>query len=287
MKVTVLEPYGYCAGVDLAINLAIKTKQENVSNNVVVLGMLVHNTNTLETLEKHAIKTIFKKDSSLDELIDEIKEPSIVILTAHGHSKAIEEKLLKNGHKIVDATCPFVKKSMEEINNEASTGNDVFYIGVKNHPEANASLSLGNRVHFIDIKNPLIPEIDNDSPAVISQTTLSASEVTNICDNISMKYKHAKFIKGICNASTLRQSAILKIDADADKIYVVGGLNSNNSKTLFELAKNHYPNISVELIQNVDDIKEKDLIGLSHIVISSGASTPKEVIEQIKSKLLN
>ncbi|MBQ0008944.1 MAG: 4-hydroxy-3-methylbut-2-enyl diphosphate reductase [Firmicutes bacterium] len=287
MKVTVLEPYGYCAGVNLAINLAIKTKQENSSNNVVVLGMLVHNSNTLETLEKHGIKTIFKKDSSLDELIDEIKEPSIVILTAHGHSKAIEEKLSKNGHKIVDATCPFVKKSMQEINNEISKENDVFYIGVKNHPEANASLSLGSKVHFIDVKNPIIPEIDNDSPTVISQTTLSASEVSLIYENISLKYKNAKFIKGICNASTLRQDAILKIDNDVDKIYVVGGLNSNNSKTLFELAKKHYPNISVELIQNADDIKEKDLLGLSHIAISSGASTPKEVIEQIKAKLLN
>ena len=74
---------------------------------------------------------------------------------------------------------------------------------------------------------------------------------------------------------------------DVDKIYVVGGTNSNNSKTLFNIAKTTYPNISVELIQNAEDIKEKDLIGLSHIAISSGASTPKEIIEQIKSKLLN
>lgn len=287
MKVTILEPYGYCAGVDLAINLAIKTKHENASNNVVVLGMLVHNSNSLETLEKHGIKTIFKKNSSLDELIDEIKEPSIVILTAHGHSKAIEEKLLKNGHKIVDVTCPFVKKSMEEIKKEISLENDVFYIGVKNHPEANASLSLGSKVHLIDINNPVIPEISNNSPTIISQTTLSEHEVSNIFKEIKNKYKNAKFIKGICNASTLRQNAILSLDKDVDKIYVVGGLNSNNSKTLFNLAKSTYPNISVELIQNADDIKEKDLLGLSHIVISSGASTPKEVIEQIKIKLLN
>lgn len=287
MKVTILEPYGYCAGVDLAINLAIKTKQENASKNVVVLGMLVHNSNSLETLEKHGIKTIFKKNSSLDELIDEIKEPSIVILTAHGHSKAIEEKLLKLGHKIVDATCPFVKKSMEEINKEISSENDVFYIGVKNHPEANASLSLGNKVRLIDVNDPVIPEISNDSPTIISQTTLSENEVSSIFNEIKSKYKNAKFIKGICNASTLRQNAILSLDKDVDKIYIVGGLNSNNSKTLFNLAKSTYPNMNVELIQNADDIKEKDLLGLSHIVISSGASTPKEVIEQIKNKLLN
>ena len=287
MKVTVLEPYGYCAGVELAINLAIKTKQENASNNVVVLGMLVHNQDSLKTLEKHGIKTIYKPNSSLDELVDVIKEPSIVILTAHGHSKAIEEKLIKNGHKIIDATCPFVKKSMEDIKAEISLENDVFYIGIKNHPEANAALSLGNKVHFIDAKNPVVPEAKSTSPMVISQTTLSKSEVEKAVNEIKKAYKNAKFVKGICNASTQRQSALLSLDKDVDKIYVVGGANSNNSKTLFNIAKTTYPNISVELIQNADDIKEKDLFGLSHIVISSGASTPKEVIEQIKSKLLN
>ena len=60
MKVTVLEPYGYCAGVERAINLAIKTKKENKGKNVVVLGMLVHNEDSLKTLENEGIKTIFK-----------------------------------------------------------------------------------------------------------------------------------------------------------------------------------------------------------------------------------
>lgn len=287
MKVTVLEPYGYCTGVELAINLAISTKQKNPTNEVVVLGMLVHNQDSLKTLEKYGIKTIYKDGSSLDELIDEIKKPSIVILTAHGHSQALENKLIEKGHKIVDATCPFVKKSMDEIKNEISKENSVFYIGIKNHPESNASLSIGKNVHFIDVKNPIVPETNNDSPLVISQTTLAESEISNIINEIKAKYKNAKIAKGICNASTMRQKAILSIDKSVDAIYVVGGINSNNSKTLYNLAKNTYPNISVKLIQNADDIKEKDLIGLSHIAISSGASTPKEIIEQIKNKLLN
>lgn len=287
MKVTILEPSGYCSGVELAIKLAIKTKEENPSNNVVVLGMLVHNADTLKTLEKHGIKTIFEPNSSLEELANKIKEPSIVILTAHGHSKSLEEKLTKSGHKIVDATCPFVKKSFVDIESEISRENDVFYIGVKNHPEANAALSISNKVHLIDAKNPIIPSISNYSPLVISQTTLSELEIKKLCEDIKKKYPNANFAKGICHASTERQKALLNLDKDVDKIYIVGGANSNNSKTLFELAKKAYPNISVELIQNADSIKEKDLLGLSHIVISSGASTPKEVIEQIKLKLLN
>ena len=94
MKVTILEPYGYCSGVERAMKIAIETKQNNPDKNVVVLGMLVHNEDSLKTLEKYGIKTIFVKNCSLEKLIDNISEPSILILTAHGHANSIEEKLL-------------------------------------------------------------------------------------------------------------------------------------------------------------------------------------------------
>lgn len=286
MKISFLEPCGYCAGVDRAINLAIKVKKDNPNSNVVVLGMLVHNSFTLKTLEEHGIKTIYKKGSSLDELVDEIKEPSIVILSAHGHSKALEEKILKNDHKILDATCPFVAKSMDEIKNELSIGKDVFYIGVRNHPEANAALSLGKKVHLIDISDIKIPQINNDYPVVISQTTLSEYEVASIYKQIKTLYKSAKIVKGICNASTQKQKAILSLDKDVDKIFVVGDLNSNNCKTLFELAKKTYPTIDVQWIQGPDDVNPDELMKYNHVVFSSGASTPSEILTNIRMKFL-
>ena len=79
----------------------------------------------------------------------------------------------------------------------------------------------------------------------------------------------------------------MNLGEDVDLVYIIGGANSNNSKTLFNLASKLYPQKQVRLIQNADDINKKDLLGLSHIVISSGASTPKEIINEIKAKLLN
>ena len=286
MKVTILEPSGYCVGVERAMKLAIETKENNPSNNVVVLGMLVHNQDSLKELEKHDVKTIYEPNCSYEQLVDKISTPSTVILTAHGHSKALEEKLIKHGHTIVDATCPFVKNSFEEIR-KAIINRDVFYIGVKNHPEALAALSISDKVHFIDAKEAKTPENIESSPLVISQTTLSRFEVEHINEKIKSIYKNAEFLNGICNASTKRQESLMNLDNDVDLIYVVGGLNSNNSKTLFNLAKSLYLNKQVRLIQNAEDINKKDLIGLSHVVISSGASTPKEVINEIKNKLLN
>ena len=269
------------------MKIAIETKQSNLNRNVVVLGMLVHNEDSLKTLEKHGIKTIFDKYCSLEQLVDKIAEKSIVILTAHGHAKSVEEKLLKSGHSIVDATCPFVKHSFEEIKKSLDKGSSIFYIGVKNHPEAIAALSISEKVYLIDVKEPKIPNIDCDSPLVISQTTLSTFETSLICKEIQNKYPNAKILDGICNASTMRQASLINLEDDVDLIYVVGSLNSNNSKTLFNHAKKLHPSTKVMLIQNASEINKKDLLGLSHIVISSGASTPKEVIEEIKFSLLN
>ena len=269
------------------MKMAIETKKNNPSKNVVILGMLVHNEDSLKTLEKHGIKTIYKQNCSFEQLIDEINEASMVILTAHGHSKAVEEKLLKSGHKIVDATCPFVTNSFKEIEKSLNKDLNVFYIGVKNHPESTAALSLSKKVLLIDVKDPKIPSVKCDSPLVISQTTLSKFETESIYKQIQEVYPNAKFLDGICNASTKRQESLMNLDKDVDLIYVVGGTNSNNSKTLLNLATKLYPNKKVLLIQNAQNINKKDHKGLSHIVISSGASTPKEVIEEIKATLLN
>ena len=287
MKVTVLQPSGYCSGVERAMKMAIETKINNPTKNVVVLGMLVHNEDSLKTLEKHGIKTIYKQNCSYEQLINQIEEPSIVVLTAHGHSLALEDKLAKLGHQIVDATCPFVNNAFNEIKKSLHKDLYVFYIGIKNHPEANAALSISNKVLLIDAKEKNIPKVKCDTPIVISQTTLSRFETEKINDLIKQSYPNAQILNGICNASTKRQEALMTLENDVDLIYIVGGLNSNNSKTLFNLAKSLYPNKKVLQIQNASEINKKDLKGLSNIAISSGASTPKEIIEEIKSKLSN
>lgn len=285
MKVTVLKPCGYCSGVERAIKLALETKKNNLNKNVVVLGMLVHNQDTLNMLKNNDITTIFDGVSSLEELARTVKK-SVVILTAHGHDKKIEEILKNNGNEIVDATCPFVQNSLKEIREQLKIGKTILYIGVNNHPEALAALSIDKNVVLVDKSNPIIPE-NLKSVAVISQTTLSDEEVKPIINKIKSIYGNAFIIEGICHASSERQNALKTINEEFDAILVVGGENSNNSKTLFNLAKTLYPNKVIKLIQNASQIKEKDLSGLNHIVISSGASTPKEIIEEIKAKLLD
>lgn len=285
MKVILAKPYGYCAGVANAISLAYKTKEANPKRRIVILGMLIHNEDTLKELEKAGIETIYQKDKDLLELIDFIKDDSIVILTAHGHKEEVENRLKERGLEFVDTTCPFVKTTFNEILKATKNNHDVIYIGKENHPEANAALSLSNRVHLLDVSNPVVPKLKDESPLIINQTTFSHYEIEQLIELIKTKYPNAQVLKSVCYASTQRQEALLNLPKDVDLIYVVGGKNSNNAKTLFNLASKNYPSAKVIAIQNADDVKEKDLIGLNLVAISSGASTPKEISEAIKNKV--
>lgn len=285
MKVILSKPYGYCAGVANAIALAYKTKQSNPNRKIVILGMLIHNEDTLHELDKNGILTIHSKEKTLLELIDDIDKNSIVILTAHGHSDEVENKLNRLGIEFVDTTCPFVKMTFREIRKAISSGHEVIYIGKTNHPEANAAISISNQVYLLDIKDKNVPIIRDKSPLIINQTTFSHLEIEHLLEDIKKVYPDANILKSVCDASTKRQEAILSLPKEVELIYIVGGKISNNAKTLFDLAKAHYPQAIVRLIQNENDINEKDLQGLNLVAISSGASTPKEISERIKERI--
>lgn len=285
MKVILAKPYGYCAGVANAISLAYKTKEEYPNSRIIILGMLIHNDDTLLELAKVGIETLYQKDKDLIDLIDDIKDGSIVILTAHGHSKAVEEKLKGRGLKFIDTTCPFVNLTFLEISKAISSGHEVIYIGKENHPEANAALSISNRVHLLDVSTKKLPIIYDKAPLVINQTTFSHYEIENLILEIKNHYPDAKIFKSVCDASTRRQEALLHLDKNVELIYVVGGKRSNNAKTLFDMAVVNFPKTKVIAIQNENDINEKDLKGLNLVAISSGASTPKEISEAIKAKI--
>lgn len=285
MEVIIAKPYGYCAGVANAISLAYKTKESNPNRKIVILGMLIHNEDSLLELKKAGIETIYQKDKDLLELIDEIEDGSIVILTAHGHKKEVENRLSERNLEFVDTTCPFVTLTFSEIAKSIKEGCDVIYIGKENHPEATAALSISSRVHLLDVSKQIIPEIKDESPLIINQTTFSHYEIERLINLIKDKYPKAKVFKSVCDASTRRQEALLSLPKETQLIYIVGGKNSNNAKTLFDMAKEHFPNAKVIAIQNQDDVKEKDLKGLNLVAISSGASTPKAISEAIKVKI--
>ncbi len=288
MRVDIIEPSGYCAGVAKAFDIAREVRKNNKDKNIVVLGMLVHNQDALKELDELNIQTMYKKDMSYVDMVDMLSSDDIVILTAHGHPLEVEKKLQERGIKYYDATCPFVKLAHEQIKKAVDAKHQVIYIGKKNHPEALSALSLSNDVLLYEIKDGMDPSLVRDeSPLLLSQTTFSKLDVNEIEKDLKKKIPSLRFAPSVCNASNSRQEALLNIEKDVDGIIVVGGKESNNTKTLYELALANYPNKKVLYIQNQDDLSQFDSSQLNHIVIISGTSTPRYILDTIKTSILS
>ena len=286
MEVKVIKPFGYCAGVEHAILMAENVKLKNPNRHVVILGMLVHNNDTLSKLQNEGIDVIYQKGKTYLELIDQVQKDDIVILTAHGHDEKVETILKDRNIEFVDTTCPFVKKNHERIIKALNEGHEVVYIGKANHPEAIAALSLNkDKVHLLDIDKDNELHLKDDSPFVVNQTTLSSLEISQIVENLYEIYPNATITDTVCFSSIERQNAILSIDKDTDIIYVLGSNISNNTLTLKKLAEESHPNAKVIMIENASYINKEDLKGIKKITITSGASTSKETVLEVKEFL--
>ena len=282
MKVTLCSPQSYCAGVTNAIRLAYKAKSEQPNTPIYVLGMLVHNDEVIKELEDNDITTLYRSKKSDEALLYELKDGSIVIFSAHGHKKNLDDIAKEKEFIIYDATCPKVKKNLEIIKEELASNHQVIYIGHKDHPEALAALSLGNNVYFYDIKSDFNYKLIKDkSPLVINQTTLNVDDLKQIYIDIIVNKPKARILDEICNATRLRQESLRLLPSDTNYILKIGDKKSSNTNRLLEIAQNAHKDIPSYLISDIDDIKKLDIPSNSHIVIASGASTPQYQIDKI------
>lgn len=287
MKVELVSPQGFCAGVMNAIKIAYKAKKENPDHNVYVLGALVHNQTVIDELSNNHIITLEGKDEI--SLIDQLKKDDVLIFTAHGHNPKLDEIALLKGLKIYDATCPKVKNNMDKIKSEIDAEHQVIYIGQNGHKETNAALSISNNVSFYDTKLLINYQlITDESPFVINQTTLNFLSLDDIHKDIKKHIPKARIENEICAASRLRQNAILNIAKDTDLIIIVGDKSSSNSVKLFEIAKSNFPDSLVLMVHDLKDLKNNyDFSNKKKAAISSGASTPNYVVNEIFEYLIN
>lgn len=284
MEVALIKPQGYCAGVMQAIKLAVEAKEYNPNRNVFVLGMLVHNKIVIDELSRHGIKTL-EGDNEIN-LINSLSEGDVIIFSAHGHDPKLDELAKSKGLIIYDATCPKVANNMNRIREEIKANHQVIYIGQNGHRETNAALSLSNNVSLYDTKLLINYQLITDkSPYVINQTTLNFIALEDIHNDIKKHIPGARIANEICAATRLRQEAILNIDKDTDLILIVGDQKSSNSKKLYDLAKEHYINSDVYLVRDLEDVKKLDLANKKKAAISSGASTPLFLVEEIHEYL--
>ena len=282
MKITVIEPKSYCAGVTNAINIALKAKQDYPKREIYILGKLVHNQLVINFLNEQGIKTIYQPNKSYEELINTVPKQSILIFTAHGHDKKINDIALQHSLMIMDTTCPKVKHNLDLIEKELNEHHQVIYIGHKSHPETEAALSLDNNVLLYDVKFGFdYSKVSDPSPLVINQTTLNIIDIKNNFEDIKSHIPDARILEEICNTTRLRQEAVIALPDDVDLIIVVGDIYSSNTKRLYEIARMAHPETISVMVSELHELNLSLLKEKKHIAIASGASTPLSAIEEI------
>ncbi|MBM6948907.1 4-hydroxy-3-methylbut-2-enyl diphosphate reductase [Mordavella massiliensis] len=276
MEVQAITPRGYCKGVVRAIDMARKAR--NAKQPVVILGMIVHNQYIVDALEKMGIRTVDHPDRTRLELLDEIEEGTVII-TAHGAGEQVFAKAREKGLHVIDASCLDVIKTHDLIRARLRDGFEILYIGKKGHPEAEGAVSIDEeKVHLISGREDFGTLDPNKRYVITNQTTMSLYDVQDLCDYARQTLAHVTVEKETCAATKVRQEAIRHMDRDVDIAFIVGDPRSNNTRKLASIASDGR---EVHMIGSLDDLDVSVLRGKRKAAVSSGASTPPYLTDQV------
>ncbi len=274
MEIIVAKSSGFCNGVKTAYNKAMEFANQSKSENISILGELVHNKQVICELKEKGIQTI----NELTE-IDTGTQNTILIRT-HGIPPNQMEYLKKTPNiKIIDKTCANVKKVQKIIRNSAEKNETIFIIGKKNHPEVIGHLGYSSgKGYVINNKND-IPDLATDTKiCIVAQTTQSQSVFNELSEIIQNRYRNSYIIDTICKATLLMQKEVKELCQKVDAFIIIGGKNSSNTKELANIVINQeMPVFHIETPAELDlsEIKKYEKIG-----ISAGASTSYKSIEE-------
>jgi 4-hydroxy-3-methylbut-2-en-1-yl diphosphate reductase len=278
-KIILAAPRGFCAGVAYAIevvDLALKIHGAPIY----VRHAIVHNEWVVRSFEARGV--IFVED------IAEIPNGMPVVFSAHGVSPQVRSESKQRDLTIIDATCPLVTKVHNEARHYAKKGYFMVYIGHEGHVEAEGTMGEAPE-RMVLVETPSDAEALEipfyEKLAVLTQTTLSVDEVRATMDVLKRRFPHLETPKkeDICYATTNRQMAIRELALQCDLVLIVGSTTSSNSNRLREVAESLGTEAHLLLSRSEvrPEWRERSTIG-----ISSGASTPEELVEDVIGALL-
>ena len=345
VKLYIARHFGFCYGVENAIEIAYRAVDENQGKRIFLLSQMIHNPTVNEDLKRHGIE--FIQDTSGKQLIpwEELNSNDVVIIPAFGTTLEIEQLLKDRGVSTekYNTTCPFVEKVWNRAEKLGKENHTLVIHGKYNHEETRATFShTAVNSEAVIVKNmeeasflakcitgeaskeafyaffkgkhtpAFDPEIHLSKIGVINQTTMLASETQEIAEflktvteNFAARSKMDKTVADtrdtLCYATNDNQSATEALmNEPLDFAIVVGGYNSSNTSHLVELLEQRCPtyfikdeteirdsetirsfNIHTQEIETIQNWMKGERIG-----ITSGASCPDSIIDQVISKIL-
>ncbi len=279
MEVIVAENAGFCFGVKRAVEMVYAEVNGSGENGpIYTYGPIIHNELVVGDLESRGVRVV----NSIDELA--ALPTGTVIVRSHGVTKREYEQLVATGNRVVDATCPFVKRIHREVAKSSERGEYVLIIGDRTHPEVVGIIGwLIGDYSVVDSEADIDGlQIDRTRKlTVVSQTTYNHKKFKELVEIIQKKGYYVSVVDTICSATEERQTTARQIASTADAMIVIGGAHSSNTRKLYDICKRECE--STFLIQTPDDLDIPLPDSVRTIGITAGASTPNTIIEEVQN----
>ncbi|MAX55006.1 MAG: 4-hydroxy-3-methylbut-2-enyl diphosphate reductase [Alcanivoracaceae bacterium] len=283
MEIRLANPRGFCAGVDRAIDI-VNRALEVFGPPIYVRHEVVHN--------RYVVEDLRQRGAVFVEELHEVPDDAIVIFSAHGVSKAVQQEAQRRDLKVFDATCPLVTKVHMEVIRYAREGRESILIGHEGHPEVEGTMGQYDRSHGGDIylvedeaDVAALQVRDPDKLAFVTQTTLSVDDTAKVIDALRARFPtiHGPKREDICYATTNRQDAVRQLALECGLVLVVGSVNSSNSNRLRELAERC--GAEAYLLDEPSQIDKAWLEGKKVVGVTAGASAPEDLVQQVIATL--
>ncbi len=291
MEIKVARHAGFCFGVRRAVDTVEALIREALPfRRIYTLGNLIHNPHVVKRLEAAGV-TVLNEENLFDAAAAACETaPAVIVIRAHGTLKPILERLnemaAENPHlTVVDCTCPFVKKIHTIVQKETSSDRTLVVSGDPNHPEVRGIVSYaeGDSVAIPFVEQADLCNLSNKGCIIVAQTTQKLEE-WNKCQVFFKNYcTNPKFFDTICSATENRQTEADQLSKEVDLMVVIGGRESSNTRALATVAMRNLANtVLVEDASELDPVK----VRAAHTIgITAGASTPGDIIEEVKKTM--
>ncbi len=293
MEVIVAKTAGFCFGVDRAVKKIYKLveqEQEETAGtignkgSIYTYGPIIHNPQVVKELEEKGVRVLSQDDLVQGKLTSNYQ----VLIRSHGISESTHDQLIACGASVSDATCPYVKKIHRIVKEASEKDFDVIIVGNQDHPEIIGIAGwVKTNVQYINsLEDVHKIKLDKETNySIVAQTTFNNALYHQILNELQKQSVHVIINETVCQATMDRQIEARELSKKVTKMIVIGGKNSSNTRKLYEICKRqcedtyHIETIE-DLVLNVFTVN--DIIG-----ITAGASTPKNIIEEVISNVRN
>ncbi len=274
MKVFVAKNLGFCGGVRRAVETAMSCDAQNTF----VLGELIHSREVVERVAARGIQTV--------QSPSEVPEGGTLLIRSHGVGRAVYEECERRNIKVIDCTCPFVKKTQEIVCRESAKGKVIVIAGHRGHAEVEGLVGWCEGEAFVVSSEEELPEFGAEQVVLVAQTTFSEKVFCKIGEILRKRSpKTVEIFSTICYTTAVRQNEAEQIARMCDAVLVLGDLTSSNTNRLGEIASAHCKH--VYRIARADNFEYDKILFYGKVGVVAGASAPDWLTQEVLSKMVD